>query len=65
MLKKKRKACESSPKVDATASDPRRTLWDFITPRVQGISPSIARPTMEVKDFDLTSIIVSMAKNTV
>jgi len=41
-LEKRHKAQEESPKMDAGAGAQRRTLRDFITPRVQGISSSIA-----------------------
>jgi len=42
--KKRRKAWETSPKMDAATRGQRGTLQDFITPRVQGISSSVARP---------------------
>ena len=52
-LKKTRKAHELSQKMDATVGGPGRTPWDFITPRLQGILSSIARPIVEVNNFEL------------
>jgi len=40
----------------------RRTLWDFITPKVQGISSSIARPTVDVNNFELRPALISMVQ---
>ena len=53
MLEKRHKAQETSPNMDAGAAGQRRALWDFITPETQGISLSIARPTMEVNNLEL------------
>ena len=50
----RRKAQEISPKMEPPRREPeRRTLREFITPEVQGITSSIARPTLEVNDFEL------------
>jgi len=38
----------------------RRTLWDFITPGVQGISLSITRPTAEANNFELKPTLISI-----
>jgi len=40
----------------------RRTLRDFITAGVRGISSSIARPTMEVNNFELRPVLISMVQ---
>jgi len=61
-LKKRCKAREESPKMDTGAGGQRRTLQDFITPGVQGVSSSIARPTMEVNNFELRPTLISMVK---
>jgi len=53
--------------MDATPGGQRRTLWDFITPRVQtpgvqGISSSIVRPAVEVNNFELRLTLVYMVQ---
>ena len=40
----------------------QRTLWDFITPEFQGISSSITRPTVEVNNFELKPMLISMVQ---
>ena len=40
----------------------RRTRYDFITPRVQGIASSIARPTMDATNFELKPPLISMVQ---
>lgn len=42
------------------AGEERRTLCDFITPGVQGIASSIARPTMDANNFELKPTLISM-----
>ena len=42
--------------MDVGAGDQRRTLRNYITPGVQGISSSIARLTVEVNNFELRSV---------
>ena len=42
----------------------RRTLQDFITPSVSAITFSIARPTLEVNNFELRQTLVSMVQQT-
>jgi len=37
----------------------RRMLRDFVTPRVQGIASSIARPTIYTNNFALKSALIS------
>jgi len=63
-IKKKHKAWEASPKMDATLGSQRRTLQDFVTHGVQGISSSIARPTVEVNYFELRPALVSVVLQT-
>ena len=48
--------------MDAGAGGQRRTLWDFITPEVQGISSSISKPTVEVSNFELRPTLISMVQ---
>ena len=45
--------------MDVAAGGQTRTLYDFITPGVQDISPTIARPTMKVNNFELRLVLVS------
>jgi len=59
-LERRRKAQEESVKMDAGGEGQRRTLRDFITPGVQGISSSIARLTVEVNNFELSPALISM-----
>jgi len=42
--------------------DERRTLRDFVTPGVQGIASSIARPTIDANNFELKSALISLVK---
>jgi len=63
-LEKRCKGRETSPKMDARTRGQRRTLRDFITPGVQGISSSIAKPTVEVNNFELRPTLVSMVQQT-
>jgi len=39
-----------------------RTLWDFITPEVQGISSTITRSTVEMNNFELRPVLISMVQ---
>ena len=48
--------------MDAGARGQRRTLQDFITPGVQGISSSITRPTVEVNNFEFRAALISMVQ---
>jgi len=61
-LDKRRKAQEEFAKMDAGGEGQRRKLRDFITPGVQGISSSIARPTLEVNNFELRPAPISMVQ---
>jgi len=61
-LKKRRKAREESPKMDAGARGQRETLRDFITLGDQGISSSIARPIVEVNNFELRPTVISVVQ---
>ena len=60
MLEKIRKAQEMSTRMDIAVRDQTKTLWDFITPKVQDISSSILRPIVEVNNFELRLVLVSM-----
>jgi len=42
--------------------DERRMLRDFVTPCVQGIVTSIARPHVEANNFELKSALISMVQ---
>ena len=42
--------------------DQRRTLQDFVTPRVQGIASSIARPTIDANNLGLKLALISMVQ---
>ena len=42
--------------------DQRRTLPDFITSGVQGTSSSITQPTVEVNNFKLKLVLISMVQ---
>jgi len=42
--------------------DPRRTLRDFVTPRVQMIASSIARPTVDANNFELEPALIAMVQ---
>jgi len=61
-LEKRHKAQEESAKMYTGGEGQRRTLQDFITLGVQGISSSIARPTVEVNNFELRSALISMVQ---
>jgi len=39
--------------------DQRRTLRDFVIPGVQGIAPSIVRPTVDSNNFELRLPLIS------
>ena len=57
------KARETSPKMEPPRGEPeRRTLQDFITSGVQGITSSIGRATLEVNNFELRLALVSMVQ---
>ena len=60
-LDKRHKAQEESAKMDVGEGQ-RGTLRDFITPGVQGISSSIARPIVEVNNFELRPALISMVQ---
>jgi len=42
--------------------DQRRTLRDFVTPGVQGIASSIARPIVDANNFELIPALISMVQ---
>ena len=42
--------------------DQRRTLRDFVTPGVQGITTSIARPTVDANNFELKLTLILMVQ---
>ena len=42
--------------------DQRRTLRDFVTPRVQGIASSTARPTVDANNFELKPALISIVQ---
>jgi len=42
--------------------DQKRTLRGFVTPGVQGIASSIARPTVDANDFELKPSLISMVQ---
>ena len=42
--------------------DQRRTLRDFVTPGVQGIASSIARPNVDANNFDLKQVLISVVQ---
>jgi len=42
--------------------DQRRALRDFVTPGAQGITSSIARPTVDANNFDLKLVLISMVQ---
>ena len=42
--------------------DQRRTLQDFVTPRVQGIASSITRLAVDANNFELKSVLISMVQ---
>ena len=44
------------------AGEERRTLRDFITPRVQGIASNIARPAVDPNNFELKSALICMGQ---
>ena len=56
------KAQAGSSPMAGIGDDQRRTLLDFLTPRVQGISSSIARPTIEANNFELKPALTSMVQ---
>jgi len=42
--------------------DQRRTLRDLVTPGVQGIASSIARPALDANNFELKPALISMVQ---
>jgi len=56
------KAQEASSIVVGGGDDQRRTLQDFVTPRVQGIAFSIGRPNVEAHNFELKPALTSMVQ---
>ena len=42
--------------------DQRRTLRDFVTPGVQGIASSIARPNIDANNFELKPALISIVQ---
>ena len=44
------------------AGEERRTLCDFVTPGVQGIASSVARPAADAKNFELKPALISMVQ---
>jgi len=44
------------------AGEERRTLRDFVTPGVQGITSTIARPAVDAKNFELKPALISVVQ---
>ena len=44
------------------AGEERRTLCDFVTPGVQGIASSIARPAADANNFELKPALISIVQ---
>ena len=44
------------------ADEERRTLRDFVTPRVQGIASSITQPVVDANNFKLKLALISMVQ---
>jgi len=42
--------------------DQRRTLQDFVTPGVQGITSSLAHPNVDANNFKLKLALISMVQ---
>ena len=42
--------------------DQRRTLRDFVTPGVHGITPGIAKAMVEANNFELKQSLISMVQ---
>jgi len=42
------------------AGEEKTTLWDFVTPGVQGIALSIAQPAVDAKNFELNPALIFM-----
>jgi len=42
--------------------DQSRAVWDFVTPRIQGITSSITRPNVEAHNFELKPALISMVQ---
>jgi len=61
LQEQRRKARRTSQNI-AGGGDQRRTLRVFVTPEVQGIASSIARPNIEVNNFELKLALISMVQ---
>jgi len=55
---KRVKAQEASSTMAGGGGDQRRTLWDFITPRVQGIAYSIAQSNVGANKFEVKLAVI-------
>ena len=56
------KAQEASSTMVGGGGDQRRTFGGFVTPTVQGIASSIARPNVEANNFELKLALSSMVQ---
>ena len=56
----RREARRTSPNMAGGCGDQRRILRDFVTLRVQGIASSIARPNVDINNFELKPTLISM-----
>ena len=48
--------------MEGEGGDQRRTLRDFVTPRVQGIASSIGCPIVDANNFELKPALISMVQ---
>jgi len=53
-------ASRSSTNMAGGGDNQRRTLRDFITPGVQGVTSTIAHPRIEANNFELKPALISM-----
>jgi len=58
----RRKARRISTNMVGGGGDQRRTLRDFVAPKVQGIASSIARPYVDADNFELKPVLISMVQ---
>jgi len=58
----RRKARRTSTNITGVGGDQRRSLTDFVTPVVQEISSSIARPNVDAHKFELKPAYISMVQ---
>jgi len=56
----KAKAQEASSTMVGGEDDQRRTLWDFVTPGIQGIAFSTVLPNVEAQNFKLKPALISL-----